>query len=161
MAMSLEEASENTKVAYVLAKIDQLIPSFEAVLGILDDLPISEFDRILLAARTESSTLDNRVWQKRFIPYIDKVYAKLQELEDPKEIMEDVSVGYSTQTLTVLIWQAQTALQVPRKASPDYAISDIQFQPSDETGRDEISYSIPVLKEWVKELEAWSKKSQG
>jgi hypothetical protein len=162
MASVLEEASGQAteKTAYVLAKVDQLEPALESMMGILGQIPVRDFDRILVAARAESTTLDGRVWQKRFVPHLENVYDKIRELDDPKEILKDIEAGYKAQTLIELIWQALTAVTVPRKASPDYAISNIEFNPDPTTRREEISYSIQVLREWNQELEKWVKDAR-
>jgi hypothetical protein len=162
MASVLEEASGQAteKTAYVLAKVDQLEPALESMMDILGQIPVRDFDRILVAARAESATLDGRVWQKRFVPHLENVYDKIRELDDPKEILKDIEAGYKAQTLIELIWQALTAVTVPRKASPDYAISNIEFNPDPTTRREEISYSIQVLREWNQELEKWVKDAR-
>jgi hypothetical protein len=161
MTAVLEEASgETQKMAYVLAKVDQLEPALESMMTILSEVPVKDFDRILVAARAGSETLKNRVWQRYFSLHLNRTYDKISELGDPKEILEDIAAGYKVQTLTVLIWQALTAISVPRKASPDYAISDIEFNPDPTTHREEISYSIQVLREWNQELEKWTKEAR-
>lgn len=161
MASVLEEASgETQKMAYVLAKVDQLEPALESMMIILDEIPVRDFNSILVSARTESETLKDRVWQKRFVPYLERVYDKIRELDGPKEIFKDVEAGYQVQVLTTLIWQSLAALMVPRKATPDYAISNIEFNPNPKTNREEISYSIQVLREWNQELEKWIKDAK-
>lgn len=160
LAEVLEEASEGTsKKAQAMASVTQVEPTLESMLRILESIPVQEFDRILLAARTEAETLDGRVWQKRFLPYLDNIYDKIKELEDPKERLQDIEFKYDVKVLIELIWQALGAVAVPRKASPDYAISDIAFYADPKTRREEITYSIQVLREWRQELEKWVKSA--
>lgn len=160
LVATLEESSgqENQKMAS--AKIDQLEPALESMRATLGKIPVKEFDRILVAARAESETLVGRVWQKRFMPYFDGIDDTVRELEAFKEDLNHIEVVYSVQLLTELIWQALKAVDIPRKASTDYAISNIEFNLNPTTQREEISYSIPVLREWNKELEKWVKDAQ-
>jgi hypothetical protein len=165
MAEVLEEASgEQEKQAWkvaaalpegqrLLSLIDQGVQSFSLV-----EVWIRRFPSVLTAARAESSDLDGRVRQERFIRYFTEGEESLATLEGLEQAFDDLSLDVPG--LANLAQQARQAVRVPQKTTVAYAISDIDFVPNPQTGRDDITYSIETLREWSDALSGWATKGR-
>jgi len=154
----LEEASgEQQKAAWKLtgASAGDLVPTLTDAEQVMEDLGewIGRFPKVLLAARAESPTLDNRVWQERIVDFFkQRDYILVDKLDALDEQLNDIYLDVSD--LANVANEARHLLKIPRKAQTEFAISDIEFSPSDQGG-DRISYSIPRLKDWSAEFEKW------
>lgn len=119
-------------------------------------------DRVLVAAiaRAEQDGLPKgRVWQGRFVDLFESMepaFADLQEVDQALDAIYlggDAEVSDSANTI-------RQVLDLPRKAMTEYAISDIDFAPNPDTGREGITYSVQKLKEWGAALEKWVTDAQ-
>ncbi len=163
MADILEEASgEQEKQAFKVGaalenELPQLLVNGMGLFGQVDGW-VSRFNSVLVAARAEAPDLDGRVWQTRFVQYFKDGEAPLDALRDLDQTLDDLFVG--SPALAQVVNQARQAVRIPQKAEVTHAISDIDFQPDPDTGRDGITYDIDTLKEWSSALGAWSTRGQ-
>jgi hypothetical protein len=134
-----------------LGEADALLDGVDAWIG--------RFPSVLTAARADSADLEGRVRQERFVRYFTEGEGVLASLESLEQVFDDLF--FDTQPLTGLVNQVRQALRIPRKAMIAYAISDLDFTPNADTGRDDITYGIDHLREWAGAVEAWVTKSQG
>lgn len=109
----------------------------------------------LVAARAKASDLpDGRVWQESVKRFLGSTAETLEEVDTLKYRLEDLEVpNYK------VLSQVVEALNVPRKATVAYAISDMEFS-DDKNGETNISYSYAVLKTWVDSLGNWAKAAR-
>lgn len=159
----LEEASgEQEKQAFkvgaaLAADLPQLLASSLTLFNQIDGWA-SRFNSVLVAARAESQGLEDRVWQTRFVSYFKDGEQAIEALRDLDQTLDDLYV--ETPALAQIVNAARQAVRIPQKAEVTYAISDIDFQPDPNTGRDGITYGIDTLKEWSNAVGAWSARGQ-
>lgn len=163
LSKALEEASgEQEKQAWkVGAKTPaDLIPTLQRASAEVLNLRtwIDRFDRVLLAARSESVELGpDRVWQDRFVKYFEQADPFTSELDGLDDVLDDIYLD--DERAGGLANQARQALTIPRKAQVTYAIADIDFALNPATGRQGISYSVDRLKEWAQTLSDWTQST--
>jgi len=163
MADILEDASgEQEKQAFkvgavVASELPALLAEGEALFNQVKGW-VARFNSVLMAARAEAQTLEgtNRVWQHRVVSYFKDSESVLEKLRDLDQTLDDLYV--ETPALAQVINSARQAVRIPQKAEISYAISDIDFQPDPDTGRDGITYDIDTLKAWASAVEDWSRK---
>lgn len=149
--LSEERAARKVRAATLTVPelIDRALQATEVLSGILPRI-----DRVLLLARSEAETLVGRVWQDRMVMFFKALEPSLEEISQVSQDFDEVYLGAS-QPLVKLVNQVRRVLLMPRKATVEYAISDIDFGPNPNTGREGISYSLPLLKEWASSLTRW------
>jgi len=121
---------------------------------------LTHFDRLMVLSRHNASQTglsEDRVWQTSWVKYFTGIEHPLTILERVSDSLDDIYLDVPAQADVAN--DARGALILPRKALVTYAISDIDFSPNPDTGREGISYSVPVLREWSKALEVWAKSS--
>jgi hypothetical protein len=118
---------------------------------------ISRFDSVLISSRAESEGLDGRVWQKRFVSYFKDGEGTLEDLRGLDQSLDDLFL--EVPTLAQVANFARQAVRIPRHAEIAYAISDIDFFPT-EGGRDGITYNPDVLREWAGAVKGWATKGE-
>lgn len=165
IAAALEEASgEQEKQAWKVGALSHadLVPTLQRAGAQVVNLRtwIDRFDRTLLVARSESSTLDpDRVWQDRFVRYFEQADPFTAELEQLDEVLENIYLD--DERAAGIANQARQVLKIPRKSQVTYAIADIDFSDNPNTGRQGISYSVTRLKEWAAEMAKWARDTPG
>jgi hypothetical protein len=140
-------ASKPSEFSVLTAKAQKSLESIGATL--------KGFQRMMLAARSESISLgDTRVWQDRPVAFFEELDDSLETLQGVGEGLDDLSLDVAP--LANLANEARSILALPRKATVEYAISDIDFAANPDTGREGISYSVGRLREWADELGKWA-----
>ena len=160
---ALEDASEEKqKLAWKLtastsSDLPKLLTEASAAIREVQAV-LSHFDRLMLLSRhnaSETGLPEDRVWQTSWVKYFTGVEHPLTILERLSDSLDDIYLDVPAQADVAN--DARGVLMLPRKAMITYAISDIDFAPNPDTGREGISYSVPVLKEWSKALDVWAK----
>lgn len=160
LSEALEEASgEQEKQAWKVGakSTADLIPTLQRASSEVVNLRtwIDRFDRVLLAARSESGLLGpDRVWQDRFVKYFEQADPFTAELDKLDVVLDDIYLD--DERAGGLANQARQVLIIPRKAQVTYAIADIDFALNPATGRQGISYSVDRLKEWAQVMRDWT-----
>lgn len=163
MADILEEAAgEQEKLAFKVGaalanELPQLLAQGVGLFGQVDGWA-ARFNSVLMAARAESEGLEGRVWQTRFVQYFKDGEGPLDGLRDLDQTLDDLFV--ESPALAQIVNQARQAVKIPQKSEITHAISDIDFQPDPNTGRDGITYNIDTLREWSSAVGAWSSRGQ-
>lgn len=158
MSEVLEEASgEQQKQAWkVLAATEpDLVPTLQRITEDLIALSklAERFPNLMLIAKSEVEGLPaDRVRQNRFITLFNSLQSIYEDLNDADQVLDDIYL--EVKPLALIANEARHLLRVPRKADTSYATSDIEFV-EDARGRSEITYSVPVLQEWNRELLRW------
>lgn len=113
---------------------------------------VQRVDPVFLSARNESKGIlpSDRVWQTRFVVFFKALEPSLDEL---RQIRGDLKKHPDSD-------RSMNLLDPPKRATIEHAISDIDFAPNPSTGEDGISYSLPRLREWARELEKWAKETK-
>lgn len=160
LSEALEAASgEQEKQAWKVGALSQadFIPTLDRANAEVINLRtwIDRFNRVLLAARSESGELGaERVWQDRFVKYFEQADPFTTELDKIDDVLEDIYLD--DERVAGLANQARQVLTIPRKAQVTYAIADIDFALNPATGRQGISYSVDRLKEWAQAMSDWT-----
>jgi hypothetical protein len=164
MAELLNEVTEEQQKtawninAATASDLDGLLNRAGGALDAIEDLA-GKFDRVLVVARSEAAALDDRVWQDRFVPYFKLFDPSFRDLEKVDEALDAIFIEIPE--LAGVVDAVRNELQLPRQATVEYAISDIDFGDNPNTGHEGISYSIPRLKEWAKAIEKWAASTPG
>lgn len=155
-----EQEKLSWKVSGALPLRDQVLSRLGAASAEFDmmDAWMGRFPSVLMAARSESPDLENRVRQERFVRFFTEGEEVLASLEALEQAFDDMT--FDNSTLSMVINQVRQALRIPRKASIAYAISDLDFTPNAQTGRDDITYGIDHLREWAGSVKDWAAKSR-
>jgi len=140
----------------------ELAPAFAKAKTALDAIlsTLRVFPRILTAARSEATTIGNdRVWQERPVGVLRSIDATMAAITEADELFDKTALARGP--LANIALDARSYLVVPRKATVEYAISDIDFATNPNTGREGISYSVGTLRDWASELEKWATAAKG
>lgn len=146
-------------VRQVAASARDLVPTIEKAERLMEDLEdwIKRFDRVLLAARSESDELPkDRVWQDRLVRYFEEADTEFESLQHVDEVLESIYLS-SSDGASQMANEARQLVAPPRMAQIEYAISDIDFAKNPLTDRDGITYSVMQLRSWSSGCEKWLK----
>lgn len=147
MGVPVKTAAVDTE-ATLGSVFDQVDATLKALADQAGKLPAA-----LVAARSKSEGLpEGRVWQATVKKLLDESSNLLEKVDVLKYRLEDSDIEDPLKIKAVE--SSAHALFVPRKASVAYAISDVDFT------KDEITYSVAVLKSWAASLGEWAKTTK-
>lgn len=109
-------------------------------------------DKTLLVARVKSLSLKGRIWQSSVVKVLQSLDPLFAEIDKVRGDLKYTPMDRAFEKVV-------DALDVPKSASVDYAIADIEFETAT-NGVDEITYDLERLRTWVTNLKQWSQKSQ-
>ncbi len=110
-------------------------------------------DKTLLVARVKSLSLKGRIWQSSVVKVLQSLDPLFAEIDKVRGDLKYTPMDRAFEKVV-------DALDVPKPASVDYAIADIEFETNPSNGVDEITYNLERLRSWITNLKQWSEKSQ-